>query len=369
VGVGNAEKFLLELRFGSHQAALLNKLDELLSTLSIVLTQAKARVGAWVPARFTASIDALQAGIKWLKAAAPQHIKDAIKQLDSDLRELQQYVRSGGETTSQTVAHSAEAGAKKVHRADELILLEGNAAKVSPRGGLVANSDMPADVAQYYMHEPGFPDLKSYAPLAEDGVTVTYPNIASYSGKILNHELKAGDQVFRVFGPGGGTAYGVLLQEANKPAGKFLKAPGFWGVNVPPNAKAWRENFAVLDEWNHNRFIVIGTVLEGHTLPACVGRVAEQTGKKVAAQYLSGGGTQAMLQLAEDIGVELNRLGEQVMNGAAPIVTELGGVRWEVRPTHWETPIETFGYREVPGPGSVRTQKLAPKTVATKKEE
>jgi hypothetical protein len=125
VGVGNAEKFLRELKFADHQEALLKKFDELLSALSTVLSQAKKRVGGWVPGGFVSAIESLQAGLKWLKDAAPQRIKSAIKELDDFLRELQQYVRSGGETTSRTSKHAARAGAEEIHRVDELILLEG----------------------------------------------------------------------------------------------------------------------------------------------------------------------------------------------------------------------------------------------------
>jgi hypothetical protein len=366
VGVGNAEKFLLELRFGSHQAALLNKLDELLSTLSTVLTQAKARVGAWVPARFTASIDALQAGIKWLKTAAPQHIKDAIKQLDSDLRELQQYVRSGGETTSQTVAHSAEAGAKEVHRVDELILLEGKAAKRTPKGGWAQNGAREDRIGEFYAHEPGFPDLRDYK--VEDRITgaVSYPDIATYAGQIVNREIQPGERVFRVFGPEG-KAHGVDVRRSyasGRPGGN-----SFWGLNeVPSGAESWRQGSAVLDEWNHNGFIVIGTVLPGHSLPACTGLIAEQTGKDIGSQYLRGGSKQAMLKLPEDVAKQLGDAAERVERSGHEAL-EAGGVRWELKATGWSDVNEIHGYKQSADVGSVQTEYLRKSAIAKKVEE
>jgi hypothetical protein len=366
VGVGNAEKFLLELRFGSHQAALLNKLDELLSTLSIVLTQAKARVGAWVPARFTASIDALQAGIKWLKAAAPQHIKDAIRQLDADLRELQQYVRSGGETTSQTIAHSAEAGAKKVHRADELILLEGNAAKRTVKGGWAQNSELEEEIGEVYKHEPGFPDLRDYKVQDEISREVSYPDIATYAGQIVNREIQPGERVFRVFGPEGST-HGVEVRRSY--ASGRLGGNSFWGLNeVPSGAESWRQGSAVLDEWNHNGLIVIGTVLPGHSLPAYTGLIAEQAGKDIGSQYLRGGSKQAMLKLPEDVAKQLGDAAEKVAKSGYEVL-EAGGVRWELKATGWSDVNGIHGYTQSPGIGSVQTERFREPTIAKKVEE
>jgi hypothetical protein len=100
VGVGNAEKFLQELKFADHQETLIKKLDQLLSRISDVLEKTKARVGRWVPDSLVSGIDRVQAGMKWLKDAAPQRLKDGIKEIDDFLHETQQYVRSGGETTS-----------------------------------------------------------------------------------------------------------------------------------------------------------------------------------------------------------------------------------------------------------------------------
>ncbi len=51
-------------------------------------------------------------------------------------------------------------------------------------------------------------------------------------------------------------------------SGRDKRFNGFWGLNVVPNtAEEWRYGSAVLDEWNGNGFIVVGTVLPGHSMP------------------------------------------------------------------------------------------------------
>ena len=364
VGVGNAEKFLLQIKFADHQAVLLQKLDELLGTISSVLDKAKARLGFWVPDRFVQAMESVQEGIKWVKAAAPQRLKEGIKELDDFLREIQDFVRSGGDTTSQTTKHLAEAGAKQVHRTDELILLEGKAAKRTAKGGWAPNSPRADDLEKVYKYEPGFPDLRAKAK--EINGDVLYEDVATYSGKIVNRPVESGERLFRIFGPNG-TTHGIPVKRSfasGRPGGN-----SFWGLNdVPENASMWRQNSAVLDEWNHDGFIVIGTVLPGHSLPACTGVVAEQAGKELASQYLKGGGKQAMLKLPDDVAQKLSEAGLRAEKTGYEVF-EAGGVRWEIRATNWSEVNGVHGYTQAPGIGSVQPHRLPPATVASKVEK
>jgi hypothetical protein len=363
VGVGNAEKFLKELKFAEHQQTLITKLDELLNRISGVLEKTKARVGRWVPDRLVNGIERVQAGVKWLKDAAPQRIKDGIKELDDFLREIQQYVRSGGETTSQTTRHVAEAGAKEVHRTEELILLEGKAAKRTVKGGWAQNSSKAAELDQVYKHEPGFPDLRAKVERLDNG-RVAYPDVATYSGMIVNRQLEPGERIFRVFGPDGMT-HGVPVNRSfasGRPGGN-----SFWGLNdVPGSAGEWRQGSAVLDEWNHDGFIVVGTVLPGHSIPACTGVIAEQTGTKLP-QYLKGGAKQAMLQLPADVAKQLSDAAVRAEKTGHAVI-EAGGVRWELRKTGWSEVNGQHGYGQAPTIGSVQTERLRPTAIASKKE-
>jgi hypothetical protein len=364
VGVGNAEKFLLKLKFAEHQEALLTKLNDLLSLLWNVLERIKAKLTWWMPDSLFNAVHRLQAGVEWLKQAAPQRLKDAIKELDEFLREIQQYVRSGGETTSKATAHAAEAGAKEVHRTDELILLEGKAAKRTAKGGWAQNSPKGKDIDRVYTHEPGFPDLRDNPKVV--GGKVSYPDIATYSGTIVNRELQPGEHIFRVFGPGD-TTLGVKVgpsYASGRPGGN-----SFWGLNeVPGNAKDWRQGSAVLDEWNHDGFIVVGTVLPGHSLPACTGLVAEQAGREIGSQYLKGGGKQAMLKLPKDVVEELGKAALRAEKTGHEVL-DAGGVRWELHATGWKDANEVHGYAQAPAVASTQTQRLAASALANKKEK
>jgi len=362
VGVGNAELFLQKLKFAEHQEVLLQKLDELLNRISSVVAKGKSRFSFLVPDRFLRAIDSVQEGITWLKAAAPQRLKDAIKEMDNFLREIQDFVRSGGETTSRTTSHAAEVGAKNLHRTDELILLEGKAAKRTARGGWAQNSPKSQDLGHVYEHEAGFPDLRANHLELRDG-SVVFPDVATYSGKIVNRELQPGERLFRVFGPEG-TTHGVNVRRSSasgRPGGN-----SFWGLNeVPANADKWRKDSAVLDEWNHNGFIVTGTVLPGHSLPACTGLIAEQAGKEIGAQFLKGGGKQAMLKLPDDVAKQLAEAGRRVETTGHEIF-EAGGIRWELRATGWSEVNGVHGYGQAPTIGSVQTHRLPPSTIASK---
>lgn len=366
VGVGNAERWLSQLKFADHQQALLNKLDELLKVIHDILTRARKGIGSWLPAQLTAGIDRMLAGIKTLKELAPKKLVDAIKALDQHLTELQNFVRSGGETTSQALERTAQAAAKDVHRVDELMLLEGKAATRSARGGFVRNQGNKADIGTVYKHEPGFPDLTQTTETFPNGKPF-YRKISTYAGQIVNRELQEGERVFRVFGPGGAT-HGVNIFPSN-PGGFKVDQPGFWGLNkLPEGAEDWRKGSAVLDEWNRNGFIVVGTVLKDTKVPACTGVIAEQVGEKIGSQYLPGGAKQAIIQFAPDIGTKLNEVGTRVISTGAPEVIEHGGIRWEFRATGWDDVNGVYGYLSMPGPGSVQTARLGAKVVASKQE-
>jgi len=179
----------------------------------------------------------------------------------------------------------------------------------------------------------------------------------------VNRELQPGEQIFRVFGPQG-TTHGVGVERSyasGRPGGN-----SFWGLNdVPANADKWRETSAVLDEWNHNGFIVIGTVLPGHSLPACTGVIAEQNGLKIGSQYLTGGAKQAMLALPEDLAKQLGAAAQRAEKTGHEVL-EAGGMRWELRATGWREVNWVHGYRQAPGVGSTQVHRLPAGTVASK---
>jgi hypothetical protein len=370
LGVGNAEKWLKELQFAKYQDQIMKHINELLVRLDDVLKVIQTKVTSWVvPAVVKDKVIALRDAMATVKKLISEKIPDAIKQLDQDLRELQALVHSGGETTSRAVSHTATAGAKNLSHTEELILLEGKDATRSARGGFAKNAGRSDRAGATYKYEPGFPDLrKDPLPGAKPGLS-EWEDVTTFSGLIVNRPLEEGDKIYRVFGPGG-TTHGFPVKPSAAAGSPKKTGPAFWGLGeVPPNANEWRQGSAVLDEWNHDGFIVIGEILPGHSVPACTGVIAEQSGSKIGAQYLRGGNKQAMLQIADDAKKELNALAEKVQLSGVAEKKVIGGISWEVRPTGWSDVNGVHGYLRMPGPGTVQTVRMGARELASKRNQ
>jgi hypothetical protein len=113
----------------------------------------------------------------------------------------------------------------------------------------------------------------------------------------------------------------------------------------------------VLDEWNHDGMIVIGTVLDGAAPRACTGVVAEQAGRLIPGQYLPGGGRQAILSFDAALASELDAMATLAESGATQ-TRVIDNISWEVRPTGWIDANGVHGYALIPGPGVVATTRL-----------
>lgn len=359
IGVKNAEQWLLKLRFAEYQAKIMDRFGALMDVLDIALQLIKAKAGSMIPASLAQRIDALRNGLAVIKAKGSEMIPKAIKELDQELRELQAYVRSGGQTTSRIALHEAATGERVATKADEARLVEdGTLPARSARGGWKQNPATANDKkswGKYYEPEPDFPDLTKRV---EDG---QLPYIAAYSGRIVNRELKQGEEIFRLFGPGGVT-HGVDI-DPSKAAGAW------WGLgSAPKSAKEWREMAGVLDEFNRDGFLVTSRV-EGKVGPkAVVGTVSEQSGKKLPGQYLPGGATQAYFYLDKTLAEQLVAHGEQVVASGKPmtLIDPVSGMSFHIRPTGWTDANGIWGYLWRPGSRTVHTAKVAEHEEASK---
>lgn len=361
IGVKNAEKWLKSLRFAEYQAQILERFGALMNTLSVVLKKVTAKMGSLMPAGLGHRIEALQQGIAQLKAKGNEMIPLAIKELDQDLRELQAYVRSGGETTSRIALHEVATGQRVVTRADEARLVEDGVLPArSTRGGWKQNEAVLKKPNTWggYKPEPGYPDL------TKNVVDDKLPWVAAYSGRIVNRELKQGEEIYRLFGPKGVT-HGVLVDPT--------KASGaWWGLGKAPTAaREWREHAAVLDEFNRDGFIVIGKVIGAKGPKAAVGTVSEQAGTKLSGQYLGGGTTQALFFTNATSADHLKQLGEQVIKSgkSETWVDTVEGITYEIRPTNWNDANGIWGYLHMPGSGKIQTARLGAREVASKKND
>jgi hypothetical protein len=360
IGAGNAERWFNTFHLADHQAALMEKFNDLTNTMYNVLGKIKAKAGSFLPDSMAERIDGLREGLQQLKKAASDMIPKAIKEFDQDLRELQAYIHSGGETTSRTALHEVATGDRAVTRAEESRLIEDGALpERSARGGWKQNKARAndPDLEKIYKPEPGYPDL------TKNNNGGKLPWVAAYSGKITNRELQEGEQIYRYFGKGGST-HGVAV-------GDTSSGGAWWGLgHSPSTAKEWREKSAVLDEWNRDGFVVTGKI--GKPGPkACVGTISEQAGKNLPGQYLEGGGTQAFFFMNKDVQAQINYLGKRVMKTGKTYhwTDQATGMVFELKPTGWTDANGIWGYIRGPSAGQVATVNLAKDELADKKSK
>jgi hypothetical protein len=370
IGVKNAEKWLIELRVLEYQGKLVERFEALMRTMSDALGAIQNKMGRLMPASLSQRIEGLKRGLQQLREKGSEMIPKALKEFDQKLREIQAYVRSGGETTSRVAQHEVAAG-RAITRAEEARLVEDGAMPARSARGWKKNNAEAADPMIYqdvYKHDPGYPDLTR---TVDNG---HYTQIEAFSGKIVNRELKPGEQIYRLFGPAGDTL--------RVPVGKSYPGGAWWGLGSPPKtAKEWREQAAVLDEWNRDGFMIVATVPQGRPIKAAVGTISEQRGTKISGQFLPGGGMQAVFDMSKEAKANLSRVAEEVMQTGKPRywvwdqnwIDPLTGARththmkFEIRPTGWGDANGVHGYLRVPGGvGTVQTARLGAREQATK---
>ncbi|MET3654895.1 hypothetical protein [Dyella japonica] len=367
IGHGNAEQWLLKLRFADYQAKIADALNRFTGAMIDGITAIRKRIS--MPPSMANRLDRLKSGMAWLKGEGAKRIPDAIKELDQKLREIQAYIRSGGETTSRVARYEVAAGEKAHTYTDERRLLEdGPLPKRSVRGGWEQN---PADAsdpkawASYYTPKPeeGYPNLAQINEHTVDDEG-RIKAIAANSGRMTNRRLAKNEMISRAFGPEG-TTRGV-------PVGPTWPDGRWWWVGDPPaNAEIWRVNGAILDEWNRNGYIVIGQIVSDEGPKVVTGTIAEQTGKELADQYFQGGASQAYFEVNEASAKKLREIGNEVMRTEKPQswIDPVSGISFEVKPTGWENVNGVYGYSKIAGEGRVQTQKLQPREQSGKVPE
>lgn len=358
IGMKNAEKWLLSLRINDHTAEVMGKLKLLTTTLDSILAKAGARLGS-LPG-LKAKITSLRTGIAMVRRKADEMIPIAIKELDQQLREIQAFIRTGGETTSRVALHKVASGERAVTRTEERRLIEEGALPTrTSRGGFRQNpaqASNKAAIARNYKHKDSFPNLLAYKDA--DGV---HPDIAAFSGKMTNRALQNGEQIFRFFGPKRVT-HGVTVDET-------FASGAWWGLGRPPRtAKEWREMAAVLDGFNGDGYFVTARVIEKKGPNAVVGTVSEQVGKKIPGQYLPGGATQAVIHFDDAIKNMLKEAGQQMIAGKKvnKIIDAENGLEFTFHKSEWTDANGIWGYANPPSRTTVQTARVGSREQASK---
>ncbi|WP_345830750.1 hypothetical protein AAGR22_05310 [Erwinia sp. HDF1-3R] len=349
VGEGDAVKWLNKLNVVEYQAQLIEKMSDFCTTMITAINQIlKARVGRILPEKWQADLLRVRDGFAALQPLASRMIPQALKELNAKLRVLQALVYKGEIHTVATGKGRAE-----VRREAEAYLIERplrDAPKQGTRFPSIHAEKFHEDRLRRKYSKKGYPDIvnwKGESPSFVKGQQV-FTDIASFSGEITAKSARemAGSTIFRAFG--NETAL------ATKSGGSWA-AGGFWGYQkVPGDANEWRQLSAVLDEWNGNGFLVVLHLPEdlAARMPgtnAWHGRIAEQFGNEVPAQYLKGGGEQVIINLDELLKKELNRIGEQVKATGKPASIEINGVRAEFYPSGWKEVEGVHGYTRPEG--------------------
>jgi hypothetical protein len=361
IGYKNAEKWFLSLRVTDHTLALVEKFGHLMVTLNKVLGKAAEKVGQTFPS-LANRIKSLRAGLSKVQEKGKEMIPIAIKEFDQKLREIQAFIRSGGEATSRLALHEVATGQRVATRVEERRLVEeGVLPARTSRGGFSQNpasGKNPKNIAKFYEHENGYPDLMHGSP---DPTTGLYNNVAAFSGRAVNRQIKDGEQVFRFFGPPR-TTHGVPVEEA-------WAAGAWWGLGpAPKSAKEWREFAAVLDSFNGDGFYVSAKLVGNNGPKAVIGTVSEQFGTKIPGQYLPGGTTQAFFFLDGDFKAILSKMGHDFSQGAKSnkIVDPKTGLEFTFHTTGWTDANGIWGYLRAPGVVATQTSRVGAREQANK---
>lgn len=358
IGVKNAEKWLLSLRASDHTKALLGHFTNVVVTIDQALIASRTKVTDLL--NLTAKIDSLRAGLAEVRQTGIEMIPVAVKEFDQQLREIQAFIRSGGESTSRLAIHEVATGEKVTTRVEERRLIEdGVLPSRSSHGGFRQNpsaAKKPKLIKKYYQHEDGYPSLLNPDPAAKN-----HEKLAAFSGKVVNRQLKDGEQIFRFFGPERKT-HGVDVGEA-------FAGGGWWGFGPPPQtAKEWRELAAVLDSFNGDGFYMVARVTGNKGPKAAIGTVSEQFGKVIPGQYLPGGATQALFYLETTFSKSLSKAGQEFAKGAKvdTIVDSATGLEFTFHATGWTDANGIWGYIRGPGASTIQTAKVGSREQATK---
>nr|GEU80231.1 hypothetical protein [Tanacetum cinerariifolium] len=233
IGVKNAEKWLLALRIADHSAEIIGKFEYLIITIDKILLASQGKVKK-LPS-LSKTIDGLRAGLARALAKGNEMTPIAVQELDQQLREIQAYIRSGGETTSRLALHEVATGQKAATRAEERRLIEDGVLPArSSRGGFrenFASHDNFAEISENYKHEVDYPDMIFFRPTTQ------------------THGVKVGQS---------------------------YASGAWWGVGkAPRTAKEWREFAAVLNSFNGDGFYVTAKVGGSKGTKELVGKMGE----------------------------------------------------------------------------------------------
>lgn len=335
-GVGNAEQWLCDFSFAKCGQELFSEFMELTSRICGALEKYVIKMGWVLPTAFIKATKELIEQIGKLQEAAYEMWGKALSYLDELLEKFKTKIKPDGTGASKETEHSIPVTEKTPTRPDEAEMKGGDDAV-----------DVAADRINRGLTLEDCPDefaaIKKRFTTFDEGVLETFCEKPKIS--------KVG-QIWRVFGKGESNPN--LL---NKKVGDTDPTGAYFGVGASPqNAKQWREECAVMDIWNSDKYIceisATDDIFEG-----VVGKVARQDsdpkelGALKISQHLDGDGQQAWFDRSGAIGelqdainahpgIKAYRDGIKASHylGAEPFTFKIQGhdVTVTLRPTGWD---------------------------------
>ena len=364
LGHKDAVQWLRALDFGKYEAQLVERCKAFCDTVILSINRYALKFQKILPQSFVSRMESMSRGFAAIKDAADKMIPQAVKDLNEYLLKIQAHLVAGGvPPLNRAIVYEAQTGRKVVTYAEEARLIESGSKKaIIHAGKFPQNLADKASVSKVYTYENGFPNLigrSSSADVADAEGKVTsveyYSAIAAATGKIKNVDLgDEGAVLFRAFGPEG-TTHGVQVGASN-PGGFW------WGLGeAPKSAEQWRQEYAVLDEFNRNGMVAVVRVPPGKkvSVPACTSTVSEQYGRNIAGQYLEGGGKQAAIDfsLAPDL-KDVSDVMQRLAKRGGGKATLPNGIVVEVRQSGWKGINGKVGYGTDVIPGAGMTERL-----------
>lgn len=265
IGSGDAIKFIKELDLMKYADTLKGKLRDLFQRLQVVITTTLRRASWIIPDEMVDVLELVKAGLAKLESLIDKMIPDVLKELNERLKLLQRAMYEGEYLEIPDVL-------KLKSREPQARLIESITGDTVRKGGVM---HFPQNkVTDYeFAGDARWPDLAKH-PLAGEW-------IPGFHGPIRPVVIKKGEKLFRI------------IDRPGRAGGAW------WCRELPPNGRVWREQFAVLEEWNKNRLYV--EFIAPTDLYAYEGTVASQLNKardsRTWGQYLEGGGTQLLIDL------------------------------------------------------------------------
>jgi hypothetical protein len=278
LGHGDAVKFIKELDFAKYQSKLIEGFNDVCKRIDDTLRVISDRLKSVLPKDVLAEFADLRESLAKLKERGSKMIPEGLKQLNAKLKQIQGQLYSGE-------WHTVTTGTKNTTREVEARLVEqGDKPRPRPK-----SKGYPQNKFEDYQHVDGWPDLRARKKIDKLGV-IHCETIEAFSGAIKARKLTGPKTVYRVF-----------------KVGENGKASPWWTETMPKNAQEWREDLAVLDEFNKNSYFIKFEIPAGRELHVWEGHAAEQFDKELG-QFLGGGGMQFFIDWPADLKAAIEKL-------------------------------------------------------------